>query len=538
MTITTAKLARALRQAYPLPLALSALLMALPAQAIDLDLDKLQNTLNDIDAVKPPGNRWRIVPMLDVRQIYTDNVSLQPAERAHGQFLTELAPGVLVKRDSRRLKLDGLFQLHLYANTNDKYATRRSSNKLRANARAELVDDMVFVDGSASMFQQSISPFSQFVSGNEYADVNRANVKTWQVSPYLINRFGHVARSELRYLHDSVDAGNSGMSSTTGDTLSFRLNSGSVWEELGWGISASEQKIHDPRRNDSTIRNGALNLSYRLTNSFAVTAASVYDDYDYEAIGGANGGNGWSTGFRWTPSSRTSVDASWGQRYYGPSRSLKALHRSRRTAWNISYDDSVVTSRSNFLLAAQVPTLPGGEIPAQLPGGIFNPGLPPVQVPVLVPPLGGGINFFSNRYSLQTQARAGVTLRGGRSSAVVNLFKIRREALSVRGVDDQILGSPVESVNDNIEQVGVNTLLTYNLSPRSSVLLALDASDNESLTTGFKARASAARLSLRHKLGRNIAATAELRRVSGATGLTSGARYTENALSVTLNMTL
>ena len=544
MTITTAKLSRAVRQAWTRPLALSALLLAPVVHAVDLTgveatLDSAKSTLDGADLVKPSANSWRIVPTLELRQIFTDNISLQPAERAHSQFLTDISPGVTVNHRSRRLKVEGDTQLHFYANAKEELGTRRSSSQLRGAAKAELVDDMVFVDASASMFQQSISPFAQLVSNNEYASANRANVKTWQVSPYLVNRFGRVARSELRYLHDSVDAGSrSGLGNTEGDTVSYRLTSGPSWNDLTWGLSASQQQINDEVLNDSNIKTASVNLGYQLLPTFAVTAAAFYDDYDYESVGGANGGRGHSAGIRWTPSRRTSIDASWGQRYYGPSRMLKAMHRSRRTIWNLSYDDSIVTTRANFLLPGAIDPLTGFPTPTA--PGLGNPGGAGTVnvVSNFGTPTRSNVNFFSNRFSLQKQLRASVALRGGRSSAVVNLYKVRREALSVREVDADLLGTPVDTLTDNIEQVGLNAVLTYRLSPRSDLNLSAEVADNESITTGFQARSSATRLLLNHRIGRNMFGVAELRRVTGATGLTSGARYTENAVSVSLNMKL
>ncbi len=551
MTITTAKLARAvsLACARPLavPLALSALLLAPAARALDLDLDGVQKRLNGIDVVKPSANSWRIVPTLDVRQIFTDNINLAPSDRAHSQFLTDVSPGVTVSHKGRRLLVDGIYQMHLYANAHDEYGTRRSSTNMRANAKAELIDDMLFIDGNASIFNQSISPFAQLVSDNDYASSNRARVRTWQVSPYLINRFGRLARSEVRYRHDSVNTGRTGLGNSDGDTLSFRLNNGVHWDDLSWGLSASQQEIRSQVSNDSTIRLASANMGYQLLPTFQVNAAVLYDDYDYESVGGANGGRGWNTGVRWTPSRRTSVAAGIGKRFYGPSRMLSAQHRTRRTAWNLSFDDAVITSRANFLLPRNglpVTGNPGDPAPADLGDGLFNPGipdpnLPPVRPPVVLPPgFTDNLNFFSNRFSLQKQLRATMTLRGGRSAAVTSLFKVRREALSVRTDDTDVLGSPVDSINDNIIQTGITTALTYRLTPRSNLTLTGNVIDNESITTGFKARSNAIRLNLSHQLGRNISSNAELRRVSGATGVTDGARYTENAVSVSLNMTL
>ena len=523
-----------------MPLALSALLLAPGARAVDLD--SVKQSITNLDAVKPSYNSWRIVPMLDLREIYTDNVTLQPSGQTHGQFITEVSPGILINHKGPRLKLDGQYQLHLYAHTGDNYGGRKSSSYLRANAQAELVDNMVFVDSSASMQLQSISPFAPLVSGNEYANTNSANVKTWQVSPYMRNRYGHFASSELRYLHDAVDAGNSALGNTQGDTVSFRLNSGVQWDRLNWGVSGSNQKIHEKIRSDSTIRTAVVNLGYRLVPTFAVTAAGYYDDYDYHALSGSHGGSGAMAGFRWNPSRRTSVDASFGHRYYGPSRSLKALHRSRRTTWDISYDDSVTTSRANFLRQGSISpgtVVPGGPARADL-GGLFTPEGPPLIVPppAIPPGLTDNLNFFSNRFFLQKQLRANMSLRTARTTAAISLYKVRREALSLGDAIVTVPGAPLDALNDNLDQVGLGAVATYTLTPRSNLALSTDLSNNKSLTTGFKARASAVRLTLSHQIGRNIGASAELRRVTGVTGLTRGPKYTENALSVALNMKL
>jgi uncharacterized protein (PEP-CTERM system associated) len=534
MTITTARLARALQLAYGTPLALAALLCTGAARAVDLE---------GIDLVKPSVNAWRIVPLLDVRQIFTDNVSSQPDERKHSQFLTDIAPGLEVSHKGPRLVVDGKFQFHYYANAHERYGARRSSNRINANAKAELLDDLLFVDASANSFQQGISPFGQLVSDNDYSSANRANVQSWQVSPYLLQRYGRVARSELRYTHDEVKTSSGGLRDSKGDAILLRVSSGSAFRDFGWGLNLSKTHVDYDIRNDSTFQAASLNLSYQLLPTFGLTAAALYDDYDYQSIGGANGGRGGTVGLRWTPSRRTSVQASAGHRYYGPSRALQAQHRSRRSVWNLSYDDAVMTMRGNFLLPGTptpAPGLPPIVAPAGL-GDLFNPDVlpPPVPVPVVLPPsLSENLNFFSNRYSLQKQLRASVAVRGARSGATFSLFKVRRQALSLREDDSEILGTAQNRVNDNVDQLGMNVTLTYRLSQRSNVHLSGDVVDSESLTTGLQGRSNAARLNFRHQLGRNVAASVELRRIKGVVGLTSGVGYTENALSASLNMKL
>ena len=156
MTITTAKLTRAVRLAYarPLGLALAALLLAPAARADD----------------------WKFTPTLDLRQTYTDNVALQPEAQAESQLVTEIAPGFRMRRNGPRLTMNALFQYkYFYMPDDDISGTRRSARTLQANGRATLADDLLYVDAQASMNQQAISPFGQTSSSsNSYASRRRS----------------------------------------------------------------------------------------------------------------------------------------------------------------------------------------------------------------------------------------------------------------------------------------------------------------------------------------------------------------------------
>lgn len=518
-----AKLARAVGRAYArplaLPLALSALLCA-PAARAD----------------------WTFIPTLDLRETFTDNVGLQDSAGAHSEFIHEIVPGFRLRHKGPRLVMNSLYELHYYKmDHNAKAATNRTSRLLRADARASLLEDMLYMDANADIRQTGVSPFGPPLFDGGWASANRSEVKTYRISPYMVHSFGTRATSELRYVHDSVDAGrDSGLGNTTGDTLSLRLNSGRGFKTVGWGLAASEQRIHDKVRNDSRIQIANLNLRFRIGQTFDLTAGAGYDNYDYEAMGGANGGKAWNAGFAWTPSSRTSLQASWGHRYYGPSRMLSALHRSRRTAWNISYDDAVTTTRANFLIPSAIDT-------ATLLDGLFLPYYPDqaerqravdayIRSTGLPPSLAENINYFSNRYVLQKQLRASVAIRGARSSAVLGAFRVRRDALSVREADSILLGDSVSTINDNVIQAGVNATLNYRIKPYTTLKLVADAIDNESLTTGFKSRTHVVRLGAHHQVRQKLLASAELRHIRGNRSLQVASPYTENAVSASLSM--
>ena len=218
------------------------------------------------------------------------------------------------------------------------------------------------------------------------------------------------------------------------------------------------------------------------------------------------------------------------------------MHRSRHSVWSINYDDSVTSTRANFLLPATINTasmldrlfMPNFADPIEraraVEDYIRSAGLPPS--------LADNVNFFSNRYSLQKQLRASVAYKQGRTSAVYALYRVQREALSVRETDSALLGTNLNRFNDDVTQAGFNASLSYRVTSRTLLNLMSDIGRSESPTTGQRAPNSAVRLSLRHQLRAKLAGAIELRHVKGGTGFTSGQPYTENAVSASLSMQL
>ncbi|MFL6658652.1 MAG: TIGR03016 family PEP-CTERM system-associated outer membrane protein [Massilia sp.] len=524
MTIITTSLASAVRQAWKrplvLPLGLAALLCA-PAAHAD----------------------WKFVPTLDLRETYSDNVALRGAGEEKSQFVTEITPGFRLHHLGPRLTLNAEYQLQYFAPLDHEVSgTNRSARHLHADAKAKLIPDLLFVDAFAAKAQQNVSPFGQVNTDNNYASANQTEVTSWRISPYMKHRFGSTATTEVRYTHDSVDAGRSGLGNSSGNSLLLKADSGPGFRTIGWGVQASEQKIHDRLANDSTVEMANANLRYKVLPTLNLTAGLNYDNYDYQALGGANGGKGWNAGFTWTPSLRTSLTTSLGHRYYGPSRMLTGMHRSRHTVWSLNYDDSVTSTRANFLLPATVDT-------AALLDALFQANYPdPVERARAVqdyirnaglpPSLANNVNYFSNRYSLQKQLRGSVMFREGRTGAIFSIYRVTRDALSIRETDSPLLGNNLNTINDNTRQQGFNVSWDYKLTARTNLNLISDIIDNESLSTGNKSRSSAVRFAARHQLRAKLAASLELRHVKGNTSLLGGRPYTENAVAASINMQL
>jgi len=484
---------------------------------------------------------WRFVPGVDLRETYTDNVNQAPAGQAHGSFVSTLTPGFTLTDDTPRVQFRMTFAQHLYLYSGERRdGNDRANRELNANLKARLVSDVLFLDATAAITQRAASAFGPQVSNSTYSNANQNEIRTYRVSPYLREAFGTLAQGELRYSHDRLSTDSTGLGQSDADTLSAFLASGPSFRKIGWNLAGSRQVISDTLAAKSTISTYNATLRYLMSDQFNMNVNGGYDKYDYNALGGATQGASWSGGFQWTPSSRTSVQANAGHRFYGPSYMLSIQHRSRGTVWNISYDDSVTNTRSQFILPSAVNT-------AALLDHLFATSMPDpvaraaaiqayIAATGLPASLPNAINYFSNRYQLQKQFMASTAIELAHSSAVINVFRTQREALSNVNVDSNLLGSQNSALNDNTDQTGINASLNYKLGPRTQSTLSATAYRIKSVTTGRVDNNRQLSFFLTRQFAQKLSGIAEVRRIRGTSFGTDARPYTENAVAVGLAM--
>ena len=501
---------------------------------------------------------WRITPSVELRQIYSDNVKLDADPLARSQFITDLAPSLAIANHGPRLKLTAAFTTHLFAYSSERVEnTNRSQRQLAANARARLIEDLLFFDATASINQRAISAFGPQVANNGYAGANRAEVRTWRLSPYLAHHFGATATAELRYARDAVASNNVGLGNrvgsvgnvgnstgnslgdSIGNTVSASISSGPAFRTIGWGLRASHQNLDSTRGGESTEDTASSQLNWHMSEALSVNASYGYDKYNYQALAGATAGASYSLGLVWTPSRRTQLRASAGKRYYGNSYMLNAIHRSRHSVWNVSYNDAVTTSRGEFLRPLSVDT-------ASLLDGLFSATIAdPVarQLAVDAYIRSNGLpastiqnsNYFGNRYILQKQLLLSAAFNTAKTTTVFSLNATRRNALSLQQATGSVPDIGVDSLNDHTRQASAALSLTYRMSPRGGANLLVSKTRTESLATGIKGEQLLLSLGMTRQLQRTLKGAVEVRRVHG-TALTLGGRtYRENALSASLS---
>jgi uncharacterized protein (PEP-CTERM system associated) len=486
---------------------------------------------------------WRLTPFIGLTETYTDNVALQPEPLARGQWVTEAAPGFSLVGNSPRLQVAAMAKWHYFAYSGERQPnTADQQTQYDATAHARVVDDWLYLDAAASGGPQSVSAFGPQVGGNLWATGNRAEVNTWRISPYLRHRFGGDADLTVRFARDGVDAGRNLFGSSTATTALANLSSGPAWQTLGWSLDYSHQDLENKLAGPSSSENAQGTVRYKLTRTFALTASTGYDRYDFQALGGRMAGSNWSGGFIWAPSARTKIEASAGHRYFGPSGSLAASHRMRHSIWIANYSDAITTSRAQFLLPAAIDT-------AAMLDKLFLASFPDalarqqavqayMQAAGLPQTLADSINYFSNRYMRQKQLQLAVGLNGAHGSWMLTAYDTRREALSVAQSDSQLLGSQLANINADTRQLGVSSIYTYRMSSRTAALLTATASHSESLTSGLVQNTRVVRLGMTHQMPDRMQVAVELRHATGGAGALTTRSYTENAVSATFSIQL
>ncbi|WP_158590475.1 TIGR03016 family PEP-CTERM system-associated outer membrane protein [Noviherbaspirillum cavernae] len=491
-------------------------------------------------ALCPPtmAAEWKFTPALDIAETYTDNLRLSPSGSATSDFVTQISPGIAIAGTGRGLhvKADYVMQNLAYARERSGIST---NHMLNARANAELVEELFFLDGKAAISQQNVSPFGPQTNSNLNLTDNRADVRTWNVSPHLRHRFGQTATAQLRYTRDAVDTSTGSLLDTESDRVLFNLNSGPAFKSLGWGVQYSNQKTHYSDAATLEMEEIALNLRYLISPRFSLTTSVGHEDNNYLSIGEQPSGYFWSAGFVWTPSERTSITASAGRRFYGASYSLAASHRTRNTVWSVGYHEDITTTQSQFAVPMTIDTagflnqlwkssIPDSETRAQVVDAfIRSTGLPAS--------LAQAVNTFTNRVFLQKTAQASVALNSAKNTLVLSLFNTRRDGQSTQAIDNALLGAANALLEDNTRQFGANAVWNWRLSSRTSLNFGAGYTRAHSISTGRRDNDKSFRLALVRQFQPRLKGVIEYRRLRHASS-ESNSDFRENAITASLLM--
>lgn len=160
-------------------------------------------TTGPLPAAPGPSRAWTIVPSLTVQAVATDNLT-NSGNRKSGDVFTTISPGVLVSADTARLQgvLNYRPSARFHANNSDQ---DRFDQNFNGQALVSIVPGTLFLDMRGSSSIQSVNggfaPESSVVAD----DRDRLQTTSFQISPYIVHRFGDTATMQVGYAYQWVD---------------------------------------------------------------------------------------------------------------------------------------------------------------------------------------------------------------------------------------------------------------------------------------------------------------------------------------------
>jgi uncharacterized protein (PEP-CTERM system associated) len=397
---------------------------------------------------------WKFQPYVSGSVTYTDNQNQSENDPKDALILTATPGFSLLSEGSRRLRAGMNYGLTGVVRIGDNLDNDLYQN-LNANGNAELMEDFLFIDGTANISQQLIS-----LSGSRAdAAINSSNLTTtgtYSISPYVQKRFGTFAEGMARFSQSGAIFQNGAFNDINSSQINASLTSGTQFNALSWGLDYYWRDAVVQNSQNAQFEHYGASLGYELTRHFRLLGTVGYDNNDYTATPGTDvSGSYWTAGFDWAPNHRTNLGASIGESYFGRTYGFNFNYRSPNSVWTASYNDGV-NDISQQLLNTQPMYVWSCD------GGLFfGDGVlpPPGQTNCVIQgaaPIGSVPIGLTNGIYVSQTWRGGVAWSKGKTSLGLRVFDTRRQY-------QQLVGLPED------ETRGINLSYGYSLQPHTTL---------------------------------------------------------------------
>jgi uncharacterized protein (PEP-CTERM system associated) len=395
------------------------------------------------------------------------------------------------------------------------------------------------VEAGARINQYDVSLQGPLTISNVNITGNRATAATFYVSPYLQRDFGSAARAEARFTYSAweSDEPQPTLSENDARRVDLRLKSGPAQKLLAWEAAYSGESIRYETQQETIIQVFTLSARRLITYTVGLLAQAGYESFD-TGLPEALEESRWSAGFDWTPTPRTRLAATAGQRLGEETYSFEFRHRTRLTTWSATYAEDVTTSRSQFFLPETASTA-GALDPlfqSQYPDPaerqkavaefIARTGLPPS--------LGAPVNFFSDQLFVQKRWLASVALEGARNSLVGSAFWESRRQLTGAAA---LPGAGDFAASESIQTAGGSLAWSLRLTAKNAWNLDAGYTRSEFLDSGQVDDFTYLRAGLTRRFQPRVSGAVYYRLQRSEPRQGGGTGYTENSATASLRLT-
>ena len=439
--------------------------MAITTQAVKLcaPLSLLGLWLLSPTVLAEEPKDWTLTPTLGLGLDYTDNLNLSATDEVK-TFIFRASPGIQASRRSSHLNLGLSYRLNL----REYSSSRRNGSddhNLNAFADVELIDDRFFINSRATAKQQLLN--NRDAGSPGLTPDNFINTFTVAVSPVWRQRIGDYVNLNFKATYDAVvferDAEDS-----EGFKYNVSVDTHGNPNKIYWTLQA-RQDSSKPRGSSSTVDKEDFieaQLGYRHSRQVDVRFGGGYVDNKVVSTTNedANKGTFWSAGLTWTPTVRTNFNAYYSDRLQtGNGRGFALSHRRKRTAWSLSYQQSLSDVRTAVLQVTSVGSLicPQGSSINLADCRFVGPGENPVPGPgELVIGINTALPSLNEGRFVLDAINGNMTYRYSKTTVGLGVFANRRKY--------QDLGKRTE------DDLGIRSNFSLQLSGRTRVGVGFD----------------------------------------------------------------
>lgn len=370
---------------------------------------------------------WRTTVSVGVREEFTDNVDLATeGQNRHSDLISTVTPSISVRGAGGRVSgnLDYSLDKSFYKNDSNRNDT---NNNLTANGRAEIWNRVFFIDGQASISQQRADNSRPTSSSQAGQRINRTDVRSLNLSPYFLHHFGTWVETESRLTLSKVTS-DSGAADTSTNRQTFTADSGRRFSRLLWTGTIDSQKTD---RDDGSPKNESFrsnaDFTYVVDPKISLLFGGGFERIEDDTLTDEPSGLIWNVGVDLRPGRRTSLRATFGDRFDSDVFTLDARHQlSSRTTISASFDETIQTSQQ---AVAQNTGFIGTDVTGNL-----------VDTRTGLPFVAGSNNFgFSTAAFRQKRFDARITGTRRRNRFNAGIYWESRETDST-GIEEIVLG--------------------------------------------------------------------------------------------------
>lgn len=418
-------------------------------------------------------------PRISIQQEFTNNTQLNSSNISG--YLTQVSPGLLWISNTSRVKgfadysLDAIFD-------SDGIKRNYINNRLNANAKLEIIEEIGFIDVLGSISKQPISAFGRFVNNSRVTD-NSSEVINFQISPYIKGNLNNRMDYEARYSLKEIRSGAENISNLTTENIKLEFKSTAEGRSVRWSALASyANSDYKLRRNTTTgTLRGAVIYEMTPQTSFSLIAGAESTDEisptreSHKILG---------LGAKWLPTERTQIAASVEKRYFGTAHNLAFEHTTGRTAWRFTDNKGISNGINN-------PSAEAGSVFDLLNGFYTQIETDPIRRTQLVlkeiERLGLTSDtlvfkdFLRSTSTLQRAQNLSLVLLGQRSTVTLSAFRLNNKRLA----GSTSIGDDFEK-NDQIIQHGLSLLVSHRLNTRTSIYTNLSTQRNIGAKQGLQ----------------------------------------------------